>query len=196
MTVEDGPRTFTGPVRFLNKLFFHDDVTMVGAGTLTRYAWMSAGAVRGVGAAPATATVNPTGFIILEFADAADDFAQANVKIPDDMDLSEECYICLGWSVPNTSANMTWGYGYLISAIDGDTEATATTGTQVVTSSSVADGLVISPIATIAADAVAATDVCFHIYIYRDVSADTYGANVDLHGMALKYTANKLGGKN
>lgn len=161
--------------------------------SVTKYAWMPAGAVRGVGANPATETVNATGFVILEFADAADDYAQATIKVPDDMDVSADSYICVGWSVPNTSANMTWGYGYLITAEDEDTEAAATTGTTQVTSSSTADGLNVDDVITISGGTIGASAVCIHVYIYRDVSEDTYGNPVDLHGVALKYTANKMG---
>jgi len=173
---------------------FVDDVTLSGNAKVTKYEWISAGAAGVGGAAPATVDVNDLGFVVLEFADAADDYAQANIKIPDDMDLSEDSYICVGWSVPNTSANMTWGWGYLINAVGDDTQpASATTGTTVVTSSSTADGLNVSTIVTIAGGTIASTDICIHIYVYRDVSEDTYGAEVDLHGMSLKFTSNKLG---
>ena len=121
------------------------------------------------------------------------DYGSRNIKVPDDMDLSADSYICVGWSVPNTSANMTWGYGYLITAENDDTEAAATTGTTQVTSSSTPDGLNVDSIATISGGTIGDSDVCIHMYIYRDVSADTYGNPVDLHGITLKYTANKLG---
>ena len=50
--------------------------TMIGTARVVKYAWVSAGAVRGAGAAPASEAVNASGFIVLEFADAADDYAQ------------------------------------------------------------------------------------------------------------------------
>ena len=173
---------------------FDDDVTLSGNAKVTQYRWMHAGAAGVGGANPATEDVNDLGFVVLEFADAADDYAQVNVKVPVDMDLSADSYICVGWSVPNTSANMTWGYGYLATAVNEDTQpASATTGTQVVTSSATADGLNVSTIITIPGDTFTTTTVCIHVYVYRDVSEDTYGAEVDLHGMAFKYTADKLG---
>ena len=150
-------------------------------------------AALGVGGAnPATATVNASGFGILEFADAADDYAQVNINVPTDMDVSADSEIRITWSVPNTSANMTWGYGYSIAGENEDTEAAPTTGSTPVTSSGTADGKTSDTLFTIAGGTLAQGDLV-QIYFYRDVSADTYSNPVDVHGMALKYVANKLG---
>lgn len=169
------------------------ELNLHGTARVLKYSWLPAGAVRGVGANPASEALNASGFVILEFADAADDYAQFNTRIPEDADLSADISLCVGWSVPNLSANMDWGYGYLVTAENDDTEGAATTGTTTVTSSGTADGLNVDVVFTIAGGTLAASDFCLHVYIYRDVSADTYGNPVDLHGVALRYTANKLG---
>ena len=144
------------------------------------------------GAAPASATVNASGFSILEFADSADDYAQVTINTPSDMDVTAASEIKMPWSVPNTSANMTWGYGYCVAGENETTEGTPTTGSTVVTSSGTANGKTSDIIFTIPANTLAAGDL-LQIYFYRDVSEDTYGNPVDVHGLVLKYTANKLG---
>ena len=197
-TISSGALTATSVSQFgdaTNKMTVAADgeIGLEGTARVAKSVWMPAGAVRGVGANPASESTNATGFVILEFADAADDYAQANIKVPADMDFTADSTICIGWSVPNLSANMTWGYGYLISAEDEDTEAAATTGTTQVTSSATADGLNVDTIVTISGSTITASDVCIHLYFYRDVSEDTYGNPVDVHGVAFRYTANKLG---
>ena len=168
-------------------------LTMAGTARVYKNLFIRPAALGVGGAAPASATVNALGFSILEFADAADDYAQVNINTPSDMDLTAACEIRIAWSVPNTSANMTWGYGYCVVGENEDTEGSPTTSTTVVTSSSTADGRTSDTLFTIPADTLAAGDL-LQIYFYRDVSADAYSNPVDVHGMALKYTANKLGG--
>ncbi|MHA1759118.1 MAG: hypothetical protein ACTSXA_00715, partial [Candidatus Heimdallarchaeota archaeon] len=195
MQIDSGGNTKIGDGGSTNYLNVANDgeINLHGTARVYKKEWMPAGAIRAQGANPASEATNASGFIILEFADSADDYAQADIMVPPDMDYSEDSYICLGWSVPNLSANMTWGYGYLITAEDNNTEAAATTGTQVVTSSGTANGLNVDSIITIAGGTFDSDDVCIHVYFYRDVSADTYGAPVDVHGMAFKYVSNKLG---
>ena len=168
------------------------ELSLVGTARVYKNLFIRASALGVGGANPASETVNASGFGILEFADAADDYAQVNINTPLDMDLTAACEIKITWSVPNTSANMTWGWGYCICGENEDTEAAPTTGTTVVTSSATADGKTSDVLFTIAANTLATGDL-LQIYFYRDVSEDTYSNPVDVHGMALKYTANKLG---
>jgi hypothetical protein len=192
----------------LSQTWKSDGTTYIGDGGTTNYAEIKADgeinlhgtarvyknlfirpAALGVGgAAPASATVNASGFGILEFADSADDYAQVNINVPSDMDVTADSEIRITWSVPN----MTWGYGYSIVPENGDTDTVATTGTTVVTSSGTSDGKTSDTLFTISGSSLG-TGALLQIYFYRDVSADTYSNPVAVHGMALKYVSNKLG---
>jgi len=168
-------------------------MTMAGTARVYKNLFIRPGAVRGVGSNPATETANAAGFTILEFADANDNYARFNINVPSDMDLTADAEIRVTWSVPNTSANMTWGYGYSIAGENEDTEAAATTGNSgAVASSGTADGKTTDVLFTISGNTLANGDL-IQVYFYRDVSEDSYGNPVDVHGVAMKYVANKLG---
>jgi hypothetical protein len=168
------------------------ELTLAGTARVYKNKFIRVGALGVGGANPASETVNASGFAILEFADAADDYGQANINVPADMDVSADAEIKITWSVPNTSANMTWGYGYNAVGENEDTEGTPTTGTTQVTSSAVADGKTTDILVTIPGGTLAQGDL-LQGYFYRDVSEDTYGNPVAVHGMAMKYVSNKLG---
>ena len=171
-------------------------LTFSGSGRVIKYEWMSAGAIRAAGASAASETVNTNGYIVISFADNLDRWCQANIKIPTDMDLSAESSICLGWSSPTTSATLVYDAYYNVTALNESTDAAGTSSTgQTATSSATANGLVITPTITIAGGTLGSDDVCIHYKFMRDGDngSDTLNDVMELQGMALKYTANKLG---
>jgi len=116
------------------------------------------------------------------------------MMIPVDADRDEAMQLCIGWSSPTISQNCDWEVSYLITKVGEDTEGGGTTVQSYEESSSVADGLVRS-VFTISASSIDSDDFCIHIVIERDGNDanDDLGAVAELHGIALGYTANKLG---
>lgn len=170
--------------------------TMTGTARVTKYTWIPVGALRAGGAAPASNELNDNGYDILSFADNADNWAQANIKVPDDMDLSADSYLCVGWSSPTTDANCVWDMKYLITAPDDSTDAAGTSDTgNIVVSSSNAEGLVVSLVVTISGETIQSDEICIHLQIMRDGDndSDTLEDVAEVHGVAFQYTANKLG---
>ena len=176
---------------------FADDgiMTMAGTARVTKYEWISASGIKSAGLKAASVGVNGNGFIVWSFADGQEQRIQYNLKIPDDMDVSEDCYLCFGWSSPTTSQTLVYDVTYLITAVNDSTEqaGTAVTG-NTATSSGTADGLIVSPGVTIAGGTIT-DEVCIHVIFERDGNngSDTLGAVMELHGIALQYIANKLG---
>lgn len=170
-------------------------IVLSGAGRVDKNAWMPASAARAPGIKPATYDDHGiTGAWV--FADGQEEYIHMNLMVPDDMDMSEDSSICLGWSSTTTSQNCDWEIAYLITAVDGDTTAGATATEQSYeASSSVAEGLVRSGFCVIAGGTLAATDICLHVQIMRDGNdgSDNLGASAEVHGVAFSYVANKLG---
>ena len=171
------------------------EVSLEGTARVTKYSWISVSALRAAGASAATIGVNGNGFVVASFADNLDRRVQANMKIPDDADLTQPMYICVGWSSPATSLDCDWEVIYLMTAVDDDTDQVGTTVSDEPTSSSTADGLVVSVIATFAGNSIAADTICVHIILQRKGTSilDTLGDIAEVHGISFKYTANKLG---
>ena len=170
-------------------------VGLAGAAKVTKYAWMPASAARAPGIKPATyADHGISG--AWRFADGAEEIIHANLMVPDDMDMSAASIICLGWSSTTTSQDCDWEIAYLITAVDGDTSAVAAATEQSYEeSSSVAEGMVKSEFCVIAGGTIVAGDICLHVQIMRDGNdgSDNLGAAAEVHGIMLKYVANKLG---
>lgn len=169
------------------------ELNLNGTARVSQAEWMPAGATRAAGANAADEEINGSGFVVLAFDKASDEYAQTNLRIPDDMDRTASCSVRIGWSTGPTSAGMEWAYGYLYTSENDDTEGAATTGSTAATSSSTADGLVITTLFTISGGSISDDCICLHVYLFRDVSEDTIDDDVYLHGMALSYTSNKLG---
>ena len=170
-------------------------VILTGDGRVTKNAWLPASAARAPGVKPATYVDHGISGA-WQFADGQEEYIHMNLMVPDDMDLSEESVLCLGWSSTTTSQDCDWEIAYLITAIDGDTSAAADDTVQSYEeSSSVAEGLVRSGICAIEGGAIGATDVCLHIQIMRDGNdgSDNLGAAAEVHGVVLSYVANKIG---
>jgi len=187
LTVGDGTNNFVVDSNGIVKL--------EGDARVTGYEWIPSTSLRAGGASPATEDLNGAGFPVLTFDDGQDRYAQAIIKIPSDMDRSEDSYICLGWSSPTTSAYCYWEVEYLITAIDDDdTDTAGSASSQAELSSSTADGLTLSQW-TIPAANIGDSDVCLHLKIHRDGNSiiDTLGDIAELHGITFKYTKNSLG---
>ena len=75
-----------------------------------------------------------------------------------------------------------------------DQAGTSSTGNQF-TSSSTADGLIVSEVITLTGGTLSVDDICLHCVLERDGNNanDTLDDVMELHGIALKYTSNKLG---
>ena len=166
-----------------------------GNARVTKHAWLPAGAIRAAGGAAATEGLNTNGWIVISFVDGQDRWAQGNIKVPDDMDVSEDSYICIGWSSPTTSQTLIMDAYYLITAAGDSTEQAGTAAMAIpLTSGTNADELVVSTIATIPGGTIT-DEMCVHVKMMRDGNnpADTLGDVMELHGVAFQYTANKLG---
>ena len=170
-------------------------IIMTGAGRVTKNSWLPASSARAPGVKPATYVDHGISGA-WQFADGQEEYIHTNLMIPDDMDLSEDCAICIGWSSTTTSQDCDWEIAYLITALDGDTSAAAdATEQSYEESSSVAEGLIRSGFCVIAGGTIGATDVCLHIQIMRDGNdgSDNLGAAAEVHGIVLSYVANKIG---
>jgi len=120
-----------------------------------------------------------------ELSDSADNTLLAALKVPTYMARGLPSSICVGWSSPVISGDCYFLASYLKTAVDDDTDAAATDSNGALyTSSGTADGLIISSLITIAADALAADIVCLHVAVTRDVSEDALGDVANVHGMA------------
>ena len=175
---------------------FIDNVTVSDNAKVNKYEWISASGVCAPGASAASLTTNGNGFIIYSFADGLERYVRYNVKIPDDMDLSEDSYFCIGWSSPAQSLNCDWEMTYLFTAQNDSTDQAGTADTNnYSTSSATADGLIVTSVVTIAGGTIQSDEVCAHVILMRDGNdaGDTLGDVAELHGVAFKYVANKLG---
>jgi hypothetical protein len=168
------------------------EINLHGTARVTKYTWMSASATRAAGAKPATIGLNGSGWIVASFADGQEEQIQANIMIPPDADPDANIAICIGWSSPTISQNCDWEVTYLVTAANEDTDQAGVLVQSFEASSAVADGLVISALGNIDIDS---GDVCVHVVVERDGNdvLDTLGDVAEVHGLALRYTADKLG---
>ena len=117
------------------------------------------------------------------------------MKVPVDMDRTVAPKICIGWSADGVSpGNCEWQVEYLWTSLNEDTAGAAQeTLTATSTASATSNGLVVQEVNGI--DVPSETDVCLHLKLTR-LSAhenDTIADTVELSGLALSYTSNKLG---
>ena len=85
----------------LDSTFVHGSagVLLKNNARVIKYAWIPAGGVRAAGAKPATLGVNGNGWLVQSFADGQEQQVLANIKVPDDMDISADFLCCLFQSV-------------------------------------------------------------------------------------------------
>lgn len=133
-----------------------------------------------------------------QFADAIEANQESvtfDFRLPNRMDKTVAPTIILGWSADGVSpGNCKWQLEYLWRAPGEDTGGAAQeTLTVIGTAAAVADGLVISTLTGI--DLPSATDACLHCRLTRLSAdgADTIADTVELHGVCLNWTSNKLG---
>jgi len=154
------------------------------------YEWMSISGASASGSKPADIKLNDNGFIVAEFTDNKEEFIQANVKIPSDMDFTKNCSLCIGWSSPSTDKVCKWSLTYLVTKLNEDTEVAGTLNETWVNSSQTADGLVIHNLVIFEVGDITSNDLCLHIQIMRDGddATDTINDIVEVHGIAFGYT--------
>jgi len=170
------------------------EINLHGTARVKRDVWIPASGVRAPGASPAT-WVDHGISGVWQFSDtgSAEDKIVFNLKLPNDMDRSVAPTINVGWSCTNTG-NVVWQLEYLYTALNEDTSAAAEeTLTETDAASATAEGLVVTAFDGV--NVPGSTDVCVHCRLSRMDSSgnDTVGADVELHGVCLEYTANKLG---
>lgn len=170
------------------------EINLYGTARVTKYSWMPANAVQAAGVKPATITINGSGFIVASFADGQEQQVQCNIQIPQDCDTTENVYVCIGWSSPTISQDCDWEVTWLVTKLNENTDQAGAPIQSYEESSGTANGLVFS-LFTIAAANIDSDDLCLHLFIERDGNDanDNLGDVAELHGIALKYTANKLG---
>jgi len=157
--------------------------------------WIDANGVRGPTTKPATwKEWGLSG--VWEFSDGTDDTIVANIKFPNDMDMTVAPTFCVGWSTATavTTETATWQLEYLYTAPGEDTTA-AGQDTVTVDSNAVAqsNGLIIATFPAV--DTPGATDVCVHCQVKRLGAGgnDDLTDTAELHGFVMQYTSNKLG---
>ena len=174
-------------------------LTMAGTARVINAQWIDAGAIKAPGAKPATAIAHGTlETPAWQFANQAvagnQETVSFSMKISQEMDRSVEPTITLGWSSTTNAGNVKWQLEYLWRTEDESTIAAAQETLTVTTAvSAVAEGLIESTFTGI--DIPSGTDVCIHCRVTRlsaDI-ADTVADTVELHGLCMSWTSDKLG---
>ena len=179
-------------------------LTMIGTARVLNALWVDAGGIKAPGAKPATAVVHG----VLEapawrFADQALGANQESVsftmRIPERMDRTVSPTITIGWSTTTVdpdddSEQVKWRLEYVWRSQDESTiVGPQETLTVLTTASAVAEGLRASTFLGI--DIPIGTDICIHCRVTR-LSADaedTVVDDVELLGICLQWTSDKLG---
>jgi hypothetical protein len=186
-------------------------LTLVANARVVDDVWVDAGALRAPGAKPASRISHG----VLEtpawqFGDelvANRESISASMKLKNSMDRSVGPTLCVGWSTTTIYTNdstdnetIEWQVAYLYTQ-EGESTAAAAEDTKTVsytlTAATAAEGLVSTSFATL--DAPHASDVCLHLKLTRlsngagPAGTDTISDDVELHGIVLLCTTNKLG---
>ena len=171
------------------------EINLAGTARVIKDIWLAADGVRGPTTKPATwKEFGLSG--VWEFSDGTDDTIVANIKFPNDMDMTVAPTFCVGWSTATavTTETATWQLEYLYTAPGEDTTA-AGQDTVTVDSNAVAqsNGLIIATFPAV--DTPGATDVCVHCQVKRLGAGgnDDLTDTAELHGFVMQYTSNKLG---
>jgi hypothetical protein len=199
MTIEDGPRTFTGPVRFLNKLFFHDDVTLIDAGVVEKYASFGAGSlVRDASTSPAD-DGRLNNFPVLLFASNGTEYAFYAFHVPKDWAVGTDMKLAIYWAPTSGAAGgVAWEIRW---------EARASNANEVIgagytdvdlhdATEELENELLETGYGIIAGSALAVDDtIGIRISRDHDDAIDNYGADAALVHIEIEYKADKLGEK-
>lgn len=176
------------------------EINLHGTARTSNAVWIDAGAIKAPGAKPATEIAHGTlETPAWQFANQAvagnQETISFDMRVPNRMDRSVAPTLAIGWSANGVSpGNCKWQLEYLWTSADEDTTAAAQeTLTVTTTASATSDGLKLSTFTGI--DVPSATDACLHCRVTRlsaDAS-DTIADTVELHGVCLDFTSNKLG---
>lgn len=171
------------------------ELNLHGTARIIKGRWVPAQAIR----AP---TIKPATYVdhgisgAWEFSDGQEEIIVCTMKIPDNVDMTEDLEILIGWSSPTVSQDCDWEIAYLLTKLNDPTNAAAQQTLQSFeTSSANANGLIVSTFTIDNAAQIEAADVCVHIKIMRDGNdaGDTLGDVAHIHGICLQYTSDKLG---
>jgi len=170
------------------------EINLNGTARVTKGIWIPANSIRAGGTSPANFTIIGLSGA-WRFADNAEDEIIVTFKCPDDIDKSVAPTFQIGWSTADTNQNdVEFKLEYLYTAAGEDTSAAAQdTDTSTDTAVAQANGLNLMQKTL---DIVGANDVCCHMRLTRLAKAgsnDTIADNVDVHGVCMSYTSNKLG---
>ena len=175
-------------------------IVLLTTARVTKSVWIDAGGLKAPGAKPPDeVSFGSLELPVWQFGDEAvagnQESISLSMQFPSDMDRSVAPQLCVGWSADGISpGNVEWQLEYLYTAEDEDTSAAAQdTDTEIDAASAISNGLVITPFDDM--DLAGASDVCLHAKLKR-LSAganDTIADTVELHGISLVYTSNKLG---
>lgn len=173
--------------------------TLAGTARVYQGRWLNASGVQGHGANTPTLTDLGIG-VVLRYSDAPANYecASAKMRVPGNIDSTIQPQILIGWSSATAdpgddTKQCRWEIAYLWRTEDEDMSAAADgTVTNNYSASTVANGLVITGVQLAN---MGAADACVTVRICRrsDVAGDTLGDNADLHGICLRYVANRLG---
>jgi len=161
--------------------------------------WVDAQGIRAPTTNPAElishGTLETPAFQFADAIEANQENITFNMRIPNRMDRSIAPTISIGWSADGSSpGNCRWQLEYLWTSPGEDTGAGAQETIPVTgTADDTADGMVFTEFTGI--DLPSETDVCLHCRITR-LSADvldTISDTVELHGVCLSWTSDKLG---
>ena len=179
-------------------------LTMLGTARVLNAIWIDAGGIKAPGAKPATEVAHG----VLEvpawrFADQAlvanQESVSFSIRIPERMDRTVSPTIIIGWSTTTTdpdddSEQVKWQLEYVWRSQDESTiVGPQETLTVLTTASAIAEGFRASTF--IGIDIPSGTDICIHCRLTR-LSADaedTVADDVELLGVCLQWTSDKLG---
>ena len=174
------------------------EINLHGTARVWKDEWLAAGALNAPHANPASRVAHGL-CSAWQFVNTAVEGNQEHVcalmKVPVDMDRAVAPKICIGWSADGISPGVCrWQVEYLWTSENEDTTGAAQeTLTLDSTASATSNGLVVGQLTGV--DLPSATDVCLHMKLTR-LSAhanDTIADTVELSGLALSYTSDKLG---
>ena len=176
-------------------------LTLHGTARVTNGLWLSATGLKAPPTKAAEFVDHGTGgFGVWQFSDAADDTVVTSIRVPYRMDRTVAPSIIIGWSTTPTTGNCEWEIAYLwrkvgeSTTVDvDDTLLASTDANSTQAASSTAEGMVLT---TMALAAPHADDDCIHLRIRRraDLAGDTLnGVDVELHGICMSFTSDKLG---
>jgi len=168
-------------------------LTMAGSARVIRSEWIPVHGLKPGPASPAAWVAHGLSGAY-RFADNAEDEIVGNIGIPLDMDRSVAPEFYIGWSTTDdTQKDCVWHLQWTYRAPAEDTTVEESTDTSADTACAVAEGLNIHEVDLSIVDSL---DVCVHFKLTRmaiGATGDTIVDAVELHGVCMRYTKNKLG---